>query len=60
MKIIAVLALLCTAFITTMPAQAYPGCKGTPDEPNNQSSLSSTSAGQQVCHGGRVVGAPAA
>jgi hypothetical protein len=50
MKIIAILALLATAFITTMPAQAYPGCKGTPDEPNHQSSLSSTSAGTESCY----------
>lgn len=50
MKIIAVLALLATSFIT-LPASATQGCKGSPDEPNNQSSLSSTSAGQQVCHG---------
>ena len=50
MKIIAVLALLATSFIT-LPASATQGCKGSPDEPNNQSSLSSTSAGQQVCQG---------
>lgn len=50
MKIIAILALLATAFVA-LPAQAYPGCSGTPDEPNNQSSLSSTSAGTQVCYG---------
>ena len=50
MKALAILALFLTALIPALPASANPYCTGNPDEANNQSSLSSTTAGGQSCH----------
>ena len=49
MKALAILALFLTALIPALPASATPYCTGNPDEANNQSSLSSTTAGGQNC-----------
>jgi hypothetical protein len=49
MKALTILDLILTALIPALPASATPYCTGNPDEANNQSSLSSTSAGGQNC-----------
>jgi hypothetical protein len=52
MKLFAILAVVATVMLPALPALAfspYTSCHGGVDTANNQSSLSSTSAGGQSC-----------
>ena len=51
MKLFAILAIIATIVLPTLPAAANPplSCHSGPDEANNQSSLSSTSASGKSC-----------
>ena len=51
MKLFAILAILATIVLPTLPAAAFQplSCSNGPDTANNQSSLSSTSASSQSC-----------
>ena len=51
MKLFAILAILATIVLPTLPAAAYQplSCHSGPDTTNNQSSLSSTSASGTSC-----------
>lgn len=54
MKLFAILAVVATVMLPILPASAYviqggTSCSGGPETTNNQSSLSSTTAGGQSC-----------
>jgi hypothetical protein len=52
MKLFAILAIVATVLLPALPASATQpsvSCTGGPETTNNQSSLSSTSAGGQSC-----------
>jgi hypothetical protein len=49
MRMITLIAAIALFGMAVIPAQAKPVCHGSSDQPNHQSSLSSTTAGGYVC-----------